>query len=118
MRSSRLAPSKRGTIGGIILALVVIAIAAWAVYNFVPGVKPVNPHDITNAQLQQVQAGMTIDQVEAILHHRIPTELKDVTDQPGVAAEGVWWNPGLQSAANVWFGSDGTVVDKDGFNLP
>jgi len=41
-----------------------------------------------------------------------------VTDEPDVPAEGTWWNPDLQSAANVCFGDDGSVVDESGFNLP
>jgi len=94
------------------------AVAAWAIYSFMPGVKPVNPHDITEAQLSEVQSGMSLDQVEAILHNQVPTQTKTITDQPGIAEEDIWWNPDLSSASNVWFTTDGTVAFTSGFNLP
>ena len=106
------------TIKAAVALALFAAVAAWAIYSFMPGVKPVNPHDITEAQLSEVQSGMSLDQVEAILHNQVPTQTKTITDQPGILEEDIWWNPDLSSAANVWFTTDGTVAFTSGFNLP
>lgn len=114
MRSFRMTKT---TPAAIIGALLIIAVAAWAVYNFVPGVKPVPAGYYTSEQLEQVKKGMTYEQVLEVFHKYPNKPLQQKTDEYGPYLFAAWENPD-GSEADVWFDVNGFVIDTMDTRLP
>lgn len=120
------APSRPVTRGQVIRArailtligLFVLAFSAWAIYNFVPGIKPIPAGYYTSAQLEQVQRGMTYLDVVTIFYGRKPQKpLQQKTDDYGPYLWAAWENPDGTEGV-VYFNLDGIVTNTLDLNLP
>lgn len=112
-------PSRRVTVGRVIGGLVVLALVAALIYYFVPGVRPLPPGTVTRGMYNQIQIGMTSEQVEQIL--RLPTEHHVDTNNAGVLyVEEAWINYDDSSVVIAYtITEDAWIVsDKNAFNIP
>jgi predicted RNA-binding Zn-ribbon protein involved in translation (DUF1610 family) len=100
-----------------LIGLAVLAVAAWAVYNYMPGVKPIPAGYYTEAQLEQLHKGMTYEQVLAVFHKNPEKPLQTKHDDYGYYQVASWENPN-GSEAVVYFTMDGVVNDTQSLNLP
>ncbi len=102
-----------------LIGVAVLAAAAWAVYNFVPGVKILPPGTVTQGMYDQIQVGMTSQQVEQVIG--LPTEHRILKNEAGIRyVEDAWVNEDESYVAiSYTLTEDAWIVnDKQAFNIP
>jgi hypothetical protein len=107
------------TVGRVVGGLVVIAVVAALIYYFVPGVRPLPPGTVTRGMYNQIQVGMTSEQVEQVLG--LPTEHNVLTNESGILyVEDDWVNHDESSVViSYTIAEDAWIVsDKKAFNIP
>jgi hypothetical protein len=75
-------PTSRVTVGRVVGGLIVLALVAALMYYFVPGVRPLPEGTVTRGMYDQIEVGMTSEQVESILG--LPTEHNVDTNGAGI----------------------------------